>query len=386
MWLLGRLAPDHKTIADFRKDNGTAIKKVCGQFVELCRWLGLLGKAGVAIDGSKFKAVNNRDKNFTEAKVEKRRTQLEESVARYLAQLDTADRQEPSESIELKKTHLKEKLEKLKSEMEKLEAIEQQVLAAPDKQISLTDPDSRSMATSGRGSGVVGYNVQIAVDTEHHLIVHHEVTNVGSDRSQLASTATAVKEVLGVETLEAVADRGYFNGVEIKACDDAGITVTLPKPMTSGAKSAGRFGKQDFVYKPEEDVYLCPAGEKLIYRFTAEEHGQKLRRYWTDACHTCPIKAQCTTGKERRITRWEHEAVVEAVQKRLDENPDAMRTRRETVEHPFGTMKMRMGATHFLCKTLPKVATEMALCVLTYNLTRVLNIVGVEKMMEAIAA
>jgi len=386
MWLLGRLAPDHKTIADFRKDNGAAIKKVCGQFVELCRSLGLLSKASVAIDGSKFKAVNNRDKNFTQAKVEKRRRQLEESVARYLAQLDTADRQEPSETIELKKTHLQEKLEKLKSEMAKLEAIEKEVLASPDKQISLTDPDSRSMATSGRGSGVVGYNVQVAVETEHHLIVHHEVTNVGSDRSQLASTATAAKEVLGVETLEAVADRGYFNGEEIKACDDADITVTLPKPMTSCAKSAGRFGKQDFVYKPEEDIYRCPAGEKLTYRFTAEEHGQKLRRYWTDACHTCPIKVQCTTGRERRITRWEHEEVVEAVQERLDKNPDAMRTRRETVEHPFGTMKMRMGATHFLCKTLPKVATEMALCVLTYNLTRVLNIVGVEKMMEAIAA
>jgi transposase len=330
--------------------------------------------------------VNNRDKNFTQAKVEKRRTQLEESVARYLAQLDTADRQEPSESIELKKTHLNEKLEKLKSEMQKLEAIEQQVLASPDKQISLTDPDSRSMATSGRGSGVVGYNVQIAVDTENHLIVHHEVTNVGSDRSQLASTATAAKEVLGVETLEAVTDRGYFNGEEIKACDDAGITVTLPKPMTSGAKSAGRFGKQDFVYLADENVYRCPAGEKLKYYYTNEENGQKLHRFWTNACRTCALKAKCTEGPQRRITRWEHEEVLEAVQTRLDKNPDAMRTRRETVEHPFGTMKMRMGATHFLCKTLPKVATEMALCVLTYNLTRVLNIFGVEKMMEAIAA
>ena len=386
MWLTGRLATDHKTIADFRKDNGQAIKKVCAQFVELCRRMGLIEKASVAIDGSKFKAVNNRDRNFTQAKVEKRRTQLEESVARYLSQLDTADWQEPSEAIELKKTHLKGKLEKLKSEMQKLEAVEKQVLASPDKQISLTDPDSRSMATSGRGSGVVGYNVQTAVDTEHHLIVHHDVTNVGSDRWQLASTATAAKEVLGVETLEAVADRGYFNGEEIKACGDAGITVTLPKPMTSRAKSAGRFGKQDFVYKPRQDVYLCPAGEKLTYRFTAEEHGQQLHRYWTDACQTCPIKAQCTTGRERRITRWEHEAVVEEVQTRLDKNPDAMRTRRETVEHPFGTIKMRMGATHFLCKTLPKVATEMALCVLTYNLTRMLNIVGVEALMEAITA
>jgi transposase len=316
MWLLGRLAPDHKTIADFRKDNGGAIKKVCARFVELCRRLGMLSTASVAIDGSKFKAVNNRDKNFTSAKIERRRKQLEESVLRYLSQLDTADRQEPSETLTLKTVRIKEKLEKLKSEMAKLAAIEKQVLASPDQQISLTDPDSRSMATSGRGSGVVGYNVQVAVETEHHLIVTHEVTNVGSDRSQLASTATAAKEALGVETLEAVADRGYFNGEEIKACDDAGITVTLPKPMTSGAKSAGRFGKQDFVYKPEADVYLCPAGEKLTYRFTAEEHGQKLRRYWTDACHTCPIKAQCTTGRERRITRWEHEDVVEAVQER----------------------------------------------------------------------
>ncbi len=386
MWLLGRLAPDFKTIADFRKDNGPAIKKVCAQFVQLCRQMNLLAKPSVAIDGSKFKAVNNRDKNFTQGKVERRRKQLEESVARYLGQLDTADRQEPSETITLKKARIKEKLEKLKSEVAKLDAIERQMLASPDKQVSFTDPDSRSMATSGRGSGVVGYNVQTAVDTENHLIVAHEVTNVGSDRAQLATVAKAAKEVLGADRLEAVADRGYFSGEEIKACDDAGITVTLPKPMTSGAKSEGRFGKQDFVYLPEENAYRCPAGEKLAYWFTTEDRGQKLNRYTTNACAACSLKAKCTTAKQRIISRWEHEAVVEAVQKRLDKNPDAMRTRRETVEHPFGTIKMRMGATHFLCKTLPKVATEMALCVLTYNLTRVLNIVGVEKLIQAIEA
>ena len=384
MWLTGRLAPDHKTIADFRKDNGAAIKKVCAQFVELCRRMGLLAKASVAIDGSKFKAVNNRDRNFTTAKVEKRRKQLEESVARYLSQLDTADLHEPSETIELKKTYLKEKLEKLKSEMAKLEAIEKQVFGSPDKQLSLTDRDSRSMATSGRGSGVVGYNVQTAVDTAHHLIVAHEVTNVGNDTAHLANTAKAAKAALDVEKLEAVADRGYFDGEEIKACDDEGITVTMPKRMTSGAKSEGRFGKQDFIYLADEDVYRCPAGEKLKYYYTNEEKGQKARRYWTNACRTCALKAKCTKGPQRRITRWEHEEVLDAMQARLDRNPDAMRTRRETVEHPFGTIKMRMGATHFLCRTLPKVATEMALCVLTYNLTRVLNIVGVEKLMEAI--
>jgi transposase len=386
MWLLGRLVPDHKTIADFRKDNGPAIRKVCARFVDLCREMGLLATASVAIDGSKFKAVNNRDRNFTRGKVERRRAQLDESVARYLSQLDTADRQEPSETLVLKTTRLKEKLAKLESEMQRLAAIEKLMLASPDQQISLTDPDSRSMATSGRGSGVVGYNVQVAVDTEHHLIVTHEVTNTGSDRSQLANVAKAAKAVLQVDKLEAVADRGYYHGEEILACEQAGIAVTLPKPMTSGAKAEGRFGKQDFVYLPDEDVYRCPAGERLKYHFTAEEHGQQLRRYWTSACRTCTIKDQCTTGKERRITRWEHEHVLEAVQQRLDKNPQAMRVRRETVEHPFGTIKMRMGATHFLMKTLPRVTSEMALCVLAYNLTRVMNIVGIKLLTAAIRA
>ena len=229
------------------------------------------------------------------------------------------------------------------------------MLAAPDQQISLTDPDARSMATSGRGSGVVGYNVQVAVETEHHLIVAHEVTNVGSDRSQLAAMAKEAKAILQTERLDAVADRGYFNGEEILACEQAGIAVTLPKPMTSGAKAEGRFGKQDFVYMPEEDVYRCPAGEVLKYHYTNVENGLTLRRYWTTACQTCSIKSHCTPAKERRITRWEHEHVLEAVQRRLDENPKAMRQRRETVEHPFGTIKARMGATHFLMKTLPRV-------------------------------
>ena len=386
IWLLRRLTPDDKTIADFRKNNGPAIKKVCSQFVELCRELGLLTKASVAIDGSKFKAVNNRDKNFTRGKVERRRAQLEESVARYLAQLDTADRQEPSEALAAKTAHLKEKLSKLESEMQRLAAMEKLMLASPDQQVSLTDPDSRSMATSGRGSGVVGYNVQVAVDTEHHLIVTHEVTNSGSDRAQLANIASQAKAVLGVDRLEAVADRGYFSGEEILACHNADIAVTLPKPMTSGIEARGRFGKQDFVYLSDEDVYRCPAGEKLKYYYTNEEKGQKLRRYWTNACRHCALKHRCTTGPQRRITRWEHEDVLEAVQKRLDENPQAMRQRRETVEHPFGTMKARMGATHFLMKRLPKVATEMALHVLAYNLTRVLNIVGVKPLIAAMRA
>jgi transposase len=386
MWLVGRLVPDHKTIADFRKDNGTAIRKVCARFIALCRTVGLLTQASVAIDGSKFKAVNNRDRNFTRAKMERRMAQIEASVARYLQQLDTADRQEPSEVLKTKTSRLKEKIEKLKEQMRCLEILKVEMLATPDQQISLTDPDARSMATSGRGSGVVGYNVQIAVEAKHHLIVTHEVNNDGSDRSQLSHVAKETKAMLDVDKLDAVADRGYFDSEEILACENAGITVTLPKPMTSNSKAQGRFGKQDFRYLAEDDVYICPAGEKLAYRYTTEENGLVLRRYWTNACQSCAIKQSCTTGKERRIARWEHEYVLEAVQRRLDEHPEKMRLRRETVEHPFGTIKARMGATHFLMKTLPKVATEMALHVLAYNLTRVMNIMGVRPLMAAMTA
>ena len=254
--------------------------------------------------------------------------------------------------------------------MRRLKALDVQMLATPDQQISLTDLDARSMATRGRGSGVVGYNVQVAVDTKHHLIFAHEVTNVGNDRSQLAGVAKQTKDALETESLDVVADRGYFNSAEILACEKAGITVTLPKPMTSNAKADGRFGKQDFRYVADEDVYICPAGERLAYHYTNEENGLVLRRYWTNACQSCAIKHSCTPSKERRITRWEHEHVLEAVERRLDEHPEKMRQRRETVEHPFGTLKARMGATHFLMKRLPRVATEMALHVLAYNLTR----------------
>jgi hypothetical protein len=268
--------------------------------------------------------------------------------------------------------------------MQRLKGFEAEMLAAPDQQISLTDPDSRSMATSGRGSGVVGYNVQVAVETEHHLIVTHEVTNVGNDRAQLARVAKATKTILQADTLEAVADRGYFDSLEILTCEQAGIRVTLPKPMTSGAKARGRFGKQDFRYLAEEDIYICPARERLTYRFTREEGGLLLRRYWTAACQSCTMKQRCTPATERRISRWEQEHVLESVQKRLDEHPQKMRQRRETVEHPFGTIKARMGATHFLMKTLPRVASKMALHVLAYNLTRVINIMGVQPLLAAI--
>lgn len=386
MWLAGRLVPDHKTIADFRRDNGPAIQKVCAKFVCLCRNLGLLAKASVAIDGSKFKAVNNRDRNFTSGKLKRRMAQIDESVARYLHQLDSNDRQDPSLATEMKETRLTEKIARLKEEMKRLENIESLMAKSPDGQVSFTDPDARSMATSGRGSGTVGYNVQAAVDTENHLIVAHKVTNVGNDRAQLANMGKKAKEVLEVDELEVVADRGYYSSEEILACENAKITVTLPKPMTSGSKAKGRFVKADFRYVAADDVYVCPANEQLKYYYTNEERGLTLRRYWTNACKTCEIKNRCTTGVQRRITRWEHERVLEEIQRRLDENPQAMRTRRETVEHPFGTIKERMGYNHLLMKTLPKVATEVALHVLGYNLTRVMNIIGITTLVAVIQA
>jgi transposase len=381
MWLTGRLMPDFKTIANFRKDNGKAIRGVCRQFVVLCRELDLFTQEVVAIDGSKFKAVNNRDRNFTSAKMQRRMQQIEESIDRYLGQLDTADRQEHAIG-QAKRTRLEDKISTLKQQMQKLKELEVRMLQAPDKQISLTDPDARSMTT--RGSGIVGYNVQTAVDAKHHLIVAHEVTNVGSDRGQLSSMAKRAREATGIEQLTVLADRGYFDGEEVRACEQAGITALVPKPLTSGSKAQGRFGKQDFVYIVQDDEYRCPAGQRLIKRFSTIEQGMTLHVYWSSVCAACPMKAQCTTGKERRVRRWEHEAVIDAMQARLDREPEKMRLRRQTVEHPYGTIKAWMGATHFLTKTLTRVSTEMSLHVLAYNLKRVMKIIGIGAMIEAI--
>ncbi len=383
MWLLERLSPDFKTIADFRKDNGKAIRRVCREFVVLCRQLDLFSQAIVAIDGSKFKAVNNRDKNFTPAKMKRRIEQIDKSIDRYLSELDSGDREEPTVA-KAKTARLKDKIAALKQEIQRLRVIEAQMLEVPDKQISLTDPHARSMKS--RGNGIVGYNVQAAVDTENHLIVSHEVINTGTDRYQLSDMAKQAQEVLESENLQAIADRGYFNGKEILACDEAGIEVTLPKPQTSGSQAEGRFGKRDFHYVAKDDEYRCPAGERLIWRMSTEEKGQTLHRYWSSNCQHCEVKTRCTPSRERRVTRWEHEELVEAVKARLDRDPDKMRLRRQTAEHPFGTLKLWMGYTHFLTRTLPKVRTEMSLHVLAYNLKRVMTLLGVGVLLKAIQA
>ena len=241
------------------------------------------------------------------------------------------------------------------------------------------------MTSDGRATGVVGYNVQAAVDTKHHLVVAHEVTNNGNDRGQLANMAQQAKDAMGKATLQAIADRGYFSGPQIKACEEAGITAYVPKPMTSNSKAEGRFSKADFIYIARDDEYQCPAGERLRWRQTTEEKGLRIHAYWSSACGGCALKAQCTTGKERRVRRWEHEDVIDRMHARLARHPKQMTVRRCTVEHVFGTLKHWMGSTHFLTRGLAQVSTEMSLQVLAYNLKRVMSIIGMPKMIEAMA-
>lgn len=371
MWLTGRLTPDFKTIANFRKDNGPAIRSVSRQFVLMCQQLGMFTDAVVAIDGSKFKAVNNHDHNFTTAKLQYRMKTIEDSINRYLNDLDTADRHEP-------------RVAALRAQMQKLKEIEVQLQATPDKQISLTDPDARAM--NSQGTGIVGYNVQTAADAKHHLIVAHVVTNVGSNRDQLSSVAKLTRSEMGTKELTAIADRGYFKGSEIQACHEAGIDPIVAKSLTSGASADGRFGRADFIFDTQTNTYRCPAGESLIWRYANVEKGLTLHRYWSSNCKNCNLKQQCTPSPQRKVTRWEHEDILDAMQTRLDQTPDAMRTRRQTVEHPYGTIKAWMGATHFLTRTLPKVSTEMSLHVLAYNLKRMLSILGSQALMVAMKA
>jgi transposase len=385
VWLTGRLMPDFKTIADFRKDNGAAVRKVCARFIELCRQMKLFTEAVVAIDGSKFKAVNNRDRNFTQQKIKSRLEHLEKSVRQYLDDLDRADR-EPACVPEARVSQLKEKIAAIKAEMRKLTRIKTQLPKTESQQVSLTDPDARSMNSAGKGTGTVGYNVQTAVDTKNHMIVAHEVTNIGHDRSHLTEMSKLARDALGTKSLTALADRGYFSGEEIRRCQQAGMNPLVPKPLTSGGRADGRFDKRDFVYNAKRNEYRCPAGERAIWRFSTVEHGLTLHKYWASACPRCPMKARCTPSEYRRITRWEHENVLEAMQRRLDRTPEASRLRRQTVEHPFATIKAWMGATHFLTKTLPKVKTEMSLHVLAYNLKRAMKILGTGPLIQAIRA
>lgn len=384
MWLTGKLVPDHKTIADFRRDNGAGIRKVCAQFVELCRRIGVLKGAVVAVDGSKFKAVNNRDRNFTKGKIASRLTHLEAEVERYLEEADRIDRQEAGAARAERAAHLSGRFHRVRHEIERLMALDKALVDAPDGQISLTDPDARAMATRAQHSGHVGYNVQSVVDAETHLIVTHEVTNQGHDRDLLTKMATHAKAVLQREDMHILADKGYFSAQEILACHEAGITATVPRSDTSGARAKGHFVKADFAYEHDADIYRCPAGQALTHRTTTEQQGLQMPRYWTNACKDCDLKSRCTTGQERRVSRWEHEHLVEASNARRRSSSAPMRVRRSTVEHPFGTIKSWTGPCHFLTRRLSGVRTEMALNVLAYNIKRMIALVGIKGLMAAV--
>ncbi len=384
MWLTGRLVPDYKTIADFRRQNGPAIRKTCAKFVEMCRRIGVLKGEVVAVDGSKFKAVNNRDRNFTKGKIASRLAHLEAEVGRYIEEADRIDRQETGAARAERVAHLTCRYRRIRQEIERLLAIDETLADAPDRQISLTDPDALAMATRAQHSGHVGYNVQSVVDAETHLIVAHEVTNQGHDRDLLTKMAIQAKVALQRDDMQILADKGYFSALEILACHKAGITATVPRSDTSGARSKGHFVKADFTYDHDADVYRCPAGQALTHRTTTEQQGLQMRRYWTNACKACALKSRCTTGHERRVSRWEHEHLVEASNARRRSPAAPMSVRRSTVEHPFGTIKSWTGPCHFLTRRLSGVGTEMALNVLAYNIKRIITLLGVKGLMAAI--
>ena len=340
MWLTGRLAPDFKTIANFR--------------------------------------------NYTVHKAAKRIEQVEASIDRYLAALDRADR-EGSDVPEVRVDQIREKIAGLRRQMQFLKGMAEHVDNAPDRQVSLTDPDARSMSTSGRGTGIVGYNVQAVVDAENHLVVAHEVVNEGHDRTQLAPMSRQAKDAIGADEITVLADCGYYNAEQVLECDAIGILPCVPKTDTSGKAQRGLFTKADYVYDADQDHYTCPAGAQLTRTSIRSDHRGEEHKYRNlTACHTCELRPRCTPEKAKRIRRWANEAVLEAMQKRLDLLPEAMAIRRRTVEHVFGTLKSWMGSTHFLTRTLKNVRTEMSLSVLAYNMKRMIKMMGVPALLEAI--
>jgi transposase len=383
MWLLRRLTPDFKTIADFRRDHPEALKRVGREFILLCRRLQLFGGELLAIDGSKFRAVNARDRCFTPAKLAKLQREIDQTIARYLRELERQDQVEvrtegPSAAA------LQEKIAALRERQARYGVWEQQLAASGETALSLTDPDSRPMMSAGRIE--VCYNVQTAVDAKHRLIVAEDVTNAAADRDQLHPMATAAQEGLGGATPVVVADQGYYHGSEIRSCLEAGFTPLVPRPRTSANAPLGLFTKDDFQYDPAQDAYRCPAGARLTYRSTTVELGRTIKNYRSSACGGCALRSRCTRNKDgRKITRWEHEHLLEAMEAQMPRAAALVRQRKALAEHPFGTMKRGMDQCYFLLKSLRKVRGEFSLTSLAYNLRRVLNIVGVPRLLAALA-
>jgi transposase len=385
IWLTGRLAPDHKTIANFRRDNGKAVREVCRAFTRFCRDLDLFGGELVAIDGSKFKAVNNNGRNFTNRKLKRTMKDIDKKIDAYLQELDENDAKEPEER-KLTAEELKEKIKTLRERMKKYRGFQKHMEESGETQISLTDPDSRSMPVGGGRTTDVAYNVQMSVDSKHKLILDHEVTNEVTDRSLLSQMSGRAKEALSVEELDVLADMGYYDGQQVKDCTEAGITPYIPKADTSANRKLGLFAKDDFLYDQEQDCYWCPAEEKLTFRFQATEKGRERRYYATPACGGCALKHACTRSKDgRRITRWVYEDVLEEMEARVQDEPEKVKLRKTIAEHPFGTIKRHMDQGYFLMKGLPNVGAEMSLTVLAYNIKRAVKILGVPKMLQALA-
>ena len=387
MWLVRKLTPDFKTIADFRKDNLQPIKSVCREFTLLCKKLELFGGELIAVDGSKFRASNSRQRNFNQKKLERIIKSIDDRVASYLMGLGEQDTEEPVVKLPSAE-ELQEKINQLNERRSHYQELASKLAESEEKQLSVTDPDSRLMPV-GQGTDVC-YNAQIAVDSTHKLIIDHEVTNSVTDQNHLAEMATRAKDVLGVEELDVVADMGYFDGSEVKKCKEAGITTYVAKPYTSANKKHGLFTKEDFRYNKERDCYRCPAGEELTYRFDTVELGRHIRYYATEKCRDCPLRQKCTRKKRkregRRITRWVDEHLLEEMAERVKAKPEVMKQRKEIVEHPFGTMKRWMDQGFFLMRGLLKVGAEMGLTVMAYNIKRVINILGVKRMIEAVTA
>jgi transposase len=383
MWLLRRLTPDFKTIADFRRDHPEALKRVGREFLVLCRQLDLFGGELLAIDGSKFRAVNARDQSYTPARLATLQRDIDRTITRYLKELQRQDAAEagtegPSADA------LQEKIAALQQRQARYAALQHELAASGETARSLTDPDSRPMMSGGRIE--VCYNVQTAVDAQHKLIVADDVTNAAGDRDQLSPLATAAQAALGGAAPVVVADQGYYHGAEIKTCLDAGLTPLVPRPRTSANEARGLFTKDDFVYHPAADAYRCPAGETLTYRTTTVELGRTIKNYRTSACRRCALRPRCTRNQDgRKLTRWVDEHLLERMAQRLKRDRGLYAQRKALSEHPFGTMKRAMDQGYFLLKGLRKVRGEFSLTVLAYNLKRVMNLVGIPRLLEALA-
>ena len=379
MWLTGRLAPDFKTIADFRRDNRAAIGLVCRGFVQYCRLEGLFGAELVAIDGSKFVASSSPQRAWTVDQLKREAAKLDKRIGEYLAQLDREDAGAgASEETPGKTRAALEALRRRRGDL--LQAL---VFMAGLglSQVTLGDGDARLMR-GARGASVVGYNVQVAVDSRHGLIAYHAVTQATSDQNQLAAVAQGAKEALGVDRLEVAADAGYGDAEQLKACEESAITPFVPHPRS--VNTHGKyFAKSQFVYQPERDTYRCPSGGTLRY-LSASAKKQAISYRGID-CAGCASKPQCTKAEARWVTRHMHEDALERAAVRMKTRPGIMKQRSALAEHPFAIIKAMMGYPRFLCRGLKAVAAEMDLSITAFNLKRVMTILGPRELIRRLA-